>query len=401
MSLRVYVDPVCPYAYAASELVEAAARALGTDVVWEPVLLGALLRAHGRPDVPMDAMPAAKRRQIEADVRRRAAFHGLPLVFPAGHPVRSVDALRCALAVREDQRGELLHALFRAAWQQGRSLADRAVLQELVAPYGLDVDTVCGDPALRDALRQRTDAALARGVFGVPSFALDGSDDLDWGVDRLEAFVTRHGGTWKAPAPTGTAAAEPVVEVFHDVASPFSYLGVMQVEAAAACHGAQVVFTPILLGGLFQAIGTPIVPIATFSARRQAWTVRDMHLAAERAGVPFRYPEAFPLRTVHAQRVLVQEPRATRALYDAAWGRGLDVGQPEVLAEALSDFDADALLAGCADPAVKAGLRAHTERAVALGVCGVPTFRVGERLFWGQDRLDQVDAVLAGWAPPC
>ena len=101
-------------------LVESVARALDAEVVWEPVLLGALLKAHGRPDVPMDAMPEAKRRMVDADIRRRAAWHGVPLTFPEGHPVRSVDALRCLLAVSEGRRGELLHVLFRAAWQQGQ-----------------------------------------------------------------------------------------------------------------------------------------------------------------------------------------------------------------------------------------------------------------------------------------
>jgi len=405
--LRVWVDPACPFAYVATELVEDAARALGAEVVWEPVLLGALLKAHGRPDVPMDAMPAAKQRHTEHDIRRRAAWHGVPLRFPEGHPVRSVDALRCLLAVDEPRRGELLHVLFRAAWQQGRSLSDRAVLQELCGPFGLDVDALCADPAVRQALRNRTEEALDNGIFGVPTFQLEGHSERCWGVDRLEAFVDRHGGRWDAPRPTLPCPTEPrpVIELFHDVASPFSYLGAMQVDRAAAEAGVEVVRTPILLGGLFHAIGTPIVPIHTFSERRQAWVNEDLEHAAASAGVPFRFPEAFPLHTVAAQRVLIQQPEATQPLYDAAWGQGRNLGDVGVLKAVLdgAGFDADALLAGTSAPAVKGALRANTERAVALGVCGAPSFRVGSAngddgpLFWGQDRLDQVAAAARGW----
>jgi 2-hydroxychromene-2-carboxylate isomerase len=375
--------------------------------VWEPVLLGALLKAHDRPDVPMDTMPPSKRRQLDDDLRRRAAWHGLPLVAPPNHPVRTVDALRCLLAVDDGRRGELVHVLFRAAWQQGRSLADRRVLQELVAPFGLDVEAVRTDPAVRDALRRRTADAVADGIFGVPTFWLEGHDERCWGVDRLEAFVARHGGRWTAPSPALGTTPTPAstVELFHDVASPYSYLGVAQIDAVAARHGARVRLTPILLGGLFHAIGTPVVPIATFSARRQAWLGEDMKHAADAAGVPFRFPEGFPLRTVTAQRVLIQEPAATGAMYEAAWGQGRDVGQQQVLADVLTGggWDAERLLAGASNPTVKAQLRANTERAVALGVCGVPTFRVGSPggddgpRFWGQDRLDQVGAALRGW----
>jgi len=407
MRLHAYVDPACPYAYIATELLEDAAQALGAELVWEPVLLGALLKAHDRPDVPRDGMPPAKQRQLDDDLRRRASWHGLPLAAPADHPVRTVDALRCLLAVDPTQLGDLVHVLFRAAWQQGRSLADRRVLQELVAPFGLDIDTVRADATVREDLRQRTARAVDEGVFGVPTFWIEGTDERCWGVDRLEAFVARHGGHWEAPRPHLPPSSGKIhaVELFHDVASPYSYLGAAQIGALAARHHAEVRLTPILLGGLFHAIGTPIVPIATFSPSRQAWQGRDMHHGADAAGVPFTFPEAFPLRTVTVQRVLIQQPRATTAVYAAAWGQGRDVGKHEVLADVLTTagFDAEALLSGASDPAVKAQLRANTDRAVALGVCGVPTFRVGSadgddgHRFWGQDRLDQVDAALRGW----
>ena len=98
----------------------------------------------------------------------------------------------------------------------------------------------------------------------------------------------------------------------------------------------------------------------------------------------------------------LQEPAAMSVLYRAAWAEDRNIGDPEVLVQVLDahGFDGQALLAGTADPAVKARLRANTERAVAAGICGVPTFVIdGEVLFWGQDRLDQVELALRGWRP--
>lgn len=395
-----WFDLVCPYAYMASERIEEAAARMGRPLCWEPVLLGGLLRALGRPDVPMEAMPSNKRDRNDDDLRRRARWLGVPLVRPSGHPMRTVDAMRCLVATPASERGELAHRLFRAAWQEGHDLGDRTTLQRLVGD-SLDVSAVAQDAAVRDGLRDATARAVSQGLFGVPSFGLEQPDE--WGVDRLERFVVRHGGQGPASPCAGSFTGTPhdVVEVFHDVASPYSYLGAMQVAAVAAATGAQVQWTPILLGGLFRTIGTPIVPIATLPPTRQAWLRVDMDRAAHAAGVGFRFPVGFPLRTVLPQRVQIVEPAATAPVYRAAWQDGRDVGEPSVLGEVLDQagLDGASLLAQAAEPAVKQALIDHTARAVGLGVCGVPTFRVGPALFWGQDRLDQVSAALRGWCP--
>jgi len=391
--MEFWFDVVCPYAYLASTQVEALAAEAGVTVRWRPVLLGGLLRAHQRPDVPESVMPANKKALNRADVARRAQWLGQPLSWPAAHPRRTVDAMRCLVACAEEQVPALAAVLYRAYWVDGLDVADRGVLQGLVAPFGLDVEALCADPVVRQGLFDATDEAVQRGVFGVPTVAV--GDGMWWGVDRLSFVREALGVPAEAPRDGGRRGGR--LELFHDVASPFSYLGVTQARRVAAAAGAELVYTPILLGGLFKSIGTPIVPLATFSPPQQRWVARDLEAWAARWGMPFAFPAGFPLRTVTAQRVMIAEPGCTEAIYAAAWANDRDVGRPEVLAAVLDEagFDADALRARAATPAVKGLLRANTERAEAVGVCGVPSWRVDEgELFWGQDRLDQVFAAL-------
>jgi len=393
-----WFDVVCPYAYLASTQVAALAAEAGVEVRWRPVLLGGMLRAQQRPDVPEDTMPANKKALNRADVARRASWLGQPLSWPDAHPRRTVDAMRCLVACPEAQVPALAAVLYRAYWVDGLDVADRTVLQGLCAPFGLDVSALCGDPAVRRGLRQNTDDALAAGVFGVPTFGV-GTQHF-WGADRID-FVRQALGLSPEPRRSGSRRGGRL-ELFHDVASPFSYLGVTQARRVADAAGAELILTPILLGGLFKSIGTPIVPLATFSPDRQAWVARDLDAWAARWGVGFGFPGGFPLRTVAAQRVMVAEPDATEWIYNAVWSHDRNISDPLVLRQVLDDagFDGPGLLERATDPAIKAQLRANTERAEAVGVCGVPSWRVDDRwLFWGQDRIDQVQATLCGaWA---
>ena len=98
----------------------------------------------------------------------------------------------------------------------------------------------------------------------------------------------------------------------------------------------------------------------------------------------------------------LQQPKTTSLIYDAAWGKGIDVGNPENLRTLLDEagFDGKALIDGTQNPAVKAQLFENTARAIEQGVCGAPSFRINETtLFWGQDRLAMVEAACSGWVP--
>ena len=120
-------------------------------------------------------------------------------------------------------------------------------------------------------------------------------------------------------------------------------------------------------------------------------------LDAAEAGLPFKRPSQFPRGSLLAARiVLASEDQGwvgdfCRRVYHANFAEDRDIGQPEVINEILIDLklDAQALRARAEAPETKQALRARTERAIELGIFGSPTWRVGNELFWGSDRVDQ------------
>jgi 2-hydroxychromene-2-carboxylate isomerase len=379
--LHFYYDVVCPYAYLASTRVVRFAESAGVNLIEHPILLGGLFSAAGAPQVPAAGAAPAKVRLGTLDLHRQAERAPAALDLNRAHPQRSVEAMRLVTAAPPAVRRPLRDAIFRAYHvNQGR--IDREALAPLAAAHGVPLSAV-DDPQIKDALRAETETAAALGVFGVPTFRL--GDRLWWGNDRLDAVAHA---LRVPPLPEtvilGPTPAPPVVEVFHDPSSPYSYLGVSRVEALAAEVGASVRWTPILLGALFSDIGTPLVPIATFSTPKQAWVMADLADAAARQGLPFRFPHAFPLRTVLALRVLQQAPAATHIVYRAAWAHNRDIGDPAVLQGVLDDegFAGADLIANASSESSKQMLRDSTTRAAALGVCGAPSFRVEMRAYW-------------------
>ncbi len=181
--LRFFVDIGSPYAWLAAERV--AAGALGDDVVWEPVLLGAIFRSRGSGSWSLtDARSAG----IE-EVERRAAAYGLPPVhWPEPWPGNMLPAMRAATAAAEagSARAFLLSAL-RAGFVDGRDLSDPAAVRDAASSAGLDGDELLAaatTPEVKAALKQRTERAIALGVQGVPSFVVGGQ--VLWGDDRLD-----------------------------------------------------------------------------------------------------------------------------------------------------------------------------------------------------------------------
>jgi 2-hydroxychromene-2-carboxylate isomerase len=204
------------------------------------------------------------------------------------------------------------------------------------------------------------------------------------------------------------------VELWFDFSCPYAYLASRRIEEITRAHGASLSLQPMLLGGVFRAIGAGDGPMRTQGAAKAAHNFRDMHRWAERMGVPFRMPAAHPMRTVRALRVFLALPHdrwidAMHAIYAAYWQRGEDVTQDAVIAGALAGAGIgaaviDAALAAADSEPIKAELRERTDRAVALGIFGAPAFVVPRAagapvLIWGQDRLDVLAAVLAGWDP--
>ena len=191
------------------------------------------------------------------------------------------------------------------------------------------------------------------------------------------------------------------VEFFFDFGSPTSYLAWTQLPRLAADAGAQLLWRPMLLGGVFKATGNASPAMVPAKGR---WMNQDMARWAKRYDVPLAMNPYFPINTLTLMRGAtglqlrqpVQFERYVETVYRAMWEAPCNMGDPAVLAQVLQrdGFDADGLLALAGDPEVKARLVATTEEAVARGVFGAPTMFVGEQMFFGQDRLDFVREAL-------
>ncbi len=191
------------------------------------------------------------------------------------------------------------------------------------------------------------------------------------------------------------------VEFYFDFGSPYSYLAYKALPGIAAELGAEIVWRPMLLGGVFKATGNHSP--AEIPAKER-WTRGDLERWARRYGAAFTRNPHFPINTLTLMRGAVgmqmRGPdfhKYVDAIYRAMWEEPRDLGQPDELAAVLrrAGFDVDAFQSLISDPAVKEQLKQNTDEAVARGVFGAPTFFVGEQMFWGQDRLDFVAEALA------
>ena len=190
-------------------------------------------------------------------------------------------------------------------------------------------------------------------------------------------------------------------EFFFDFGSPTSYLAWTQLPRLAADCGAQLVWRPMLLGGVFKATGN-VSPVTVPAKGR--WMNQDMARWAQRYGVSLAMNPHFPINTLTLMRgatgLQMRQPadfeRYVDTVYRAMWETPCNMGDPVVLAQVLQrdGFDVEGLLALVNDAEVKARLVATTEEAVARGVFGAPTMFVGERMFFGQDRLEFVREAL-------
>jgi 2-hydroxychromene-2-carboxylate isomerase len=194
------------------------------------------------------------------------------------------------------------------------------------------------------------------------------------------------------------------VEMFFDFSCPYAYLASEVIEDVCARHGAALAWRPMLLGGVFRAIGEGDGPMSKQSALKAADTRRDALRWAARRGIPLVFPDAHPMRTVRALRVLLGLPEpawpaAIHAIYRAYWRDGADIRRDDVILSTLAGVGIDAAAALASADDRKDELRRRTDEAVARGVFGAPAFFTKGVMLWGQDRLHWLEAVLDGWRP--
>jgi 2-hydroxychromene-2-carboxylate isomerase len=200
-----------------------------------------------------------------------------------------------------------------------------------------------------------------------------------------------------------TRAPGPQIEFWYEFASTYSYLCAMRIEALAATAGVAILWKPFLLGPIFRAQGWDSSPFNIYPAKGKHM-VRDMERLTAARGLPFRLPSPFPQNSLHAARLaLIGHAEGwgiafTRAVYQAEFAGGADIGDKRVLRQLLAalGIDADAALARSETPENKQRLRQQTEDAQELGIFGAPSFLARGDLFWGDDRLEQALMTAAG-----
>ncbi|NOT41144.1 MAG: 2-hydroxychromene-2-carboxylate isomerase [Alphaproteobacteria bacterium] len=194
------------------------------------------------------------------------------------------------------------------------------------------------------------------------------------------------------------------LDFFFDFGSPNAYYSWKVLPGILKRTGAEANVIPVLLGGLFKLTGNQ-PPMVAFSAvkGKLAYEQLESQRFMKKHGIhAFRFNPHFPVNTLLIMSGLIAARRLgigdayIEAVLKAMWEDGLKMDDPAIAAGVLSaaGLDAQAILTATQDPAVKAELAANTEAAAARGAFGIPTFFVGEEMFFGKDRLGQVEDEL-------
>lgn len=212
--ITCYLDFISPYAYLAFEHLPQALQGLSYEVDYVPVLFAGMLQHHGQLG-PAEIGP--KRAWTYRQVLWTARQHGIPMDLPAAHPFNPLGLLRLALACPGEaaQAGQrvgrvnryVCEAVFRHVWRGGADAADTVRLQALTETLKPAQDP--RSDAVKAQLKANTAEAIARGVFGVPTFVVD--DRLFWGLDALpmlRAWI--EGSDWFDGSDWGAAQDLPV-----------------------------------------------------------------------------------------------------------------------------------------------------------------------------------------------
>jgi 2-hydroxychromene-2-carboxylate isomerase len=207
-----YFEFASPYGYLASTQVETLAARHGRAVAWRPIMLGAAFKATGAR--PLMQTPL-KGPYLLHDVPRFARLLGVPLRLPPVMPMNSLAASRACLWVEEDdpdRAKRLAKALLHAHWGEGRDLSAPDAVADVAARLGIEraaLLAAVADQRIKDRLKQQTEAAIERGVFGSPFIIVDG--EPFWGADRLaqvDAWLGKGG--WLRMRPALADSAHPM-----------------------------------------------------------------------------------------------------------------------------------------------------------------------------------------------
>jgi 2-hydroxychromene-2-carboxylate isomerase len=182
--LEFFFDYGSPFSYLADSQLKGLAERTGARVIYRPMLLGGVFKETGNSS-PITI--EAKRKYLNADLERWAKHYGVPPLHNQHFPINTIRLMRGAVAAERLGVFAAYHrAVYDAFWREGLNLDDAVVVRGVLERAGLDAERIAAvseEHAVKDALRVTTEAAVARGAFGAPTFFV--GEQMFWGNDRL------------------------------------------------------------------------------------------------------------------------------------------------------------------------------------------------------------------------
>ncbi|KAI8583018.1 hypothetical protein K450DRAFT_297588 [Umbelopsis ramanniana AG] len=448
--IEFFYDIQCPWAYIASRKIKLVAQRTNATVKYTPVLLGGIYQAvnapQGKDGSATDVMSPAKKRLTSASLARTVDTYKLPLNFHPNHPVRTVNALRLLHAVDQTYRPQLTDALYHEYWVKNSDISSEQTLLEIVKSLNFPFKvspSVFQDAKYQNALRDQTSRVVELGAPGVPYFQVrkdenDKNGPVFWGQDRtmfVEAsFLALQSGLdpldWeKTPnlasilesrvkQPMPNVAKGRKLTFYFDFSSPWAYIGFTQLWRFKAL-GCEIEYVPVVVGPLFQAVGTPAIPLNAMSESKRRCLLEDMsnwtrfwRAIMKQAGhdarkvdetIQVNWPDNFPIRSIAALRIAQLNPAIIDCVYKAAWVDNINLSDKAVLIKLLNDngFDGETLAkeADANKGNVKERMFENNKRAIQAGCCGVPSYQIdGGEVLFGQDQYHVIEDSLTASA---
>ncbi len=186
-SVDFYFDFGSPATFLAYTQIGKIAERTGAEINWKPMLLGGVFKATGNAS---PVLIPAKGRWMRRDLSRWAKHYGTEIRYPAGFPLNTLPLMRGAIGyLREDeaQFHKYVSMIFHAIWHNEVDVRDQDRFGALLVEHGFDPGAflmMIADQEVKDDLMKRTEEAVENGIFGAPSFMIDGV--LHFGQDRLD-----------------------------------------------------------------------------------------------------------------------------------------------------------------------------------------------------------------------
>lgn len=192
---------------------------------------------------------------------------------------------------------------------------------------------------------------------------------------------------------------------YYDFGSPNAYFALEALKGVSARTGLKVTMHPVLIGGIFKLTNNkpPWMAFQDVPAKMKYMQVEIQRFIKDHNLTKFKFNSAFPVNTLLAMRGAIAAQKAgvhdayVAAVFPAIWENDKDISDPAILADVLNaaGLDGEGLVAATQNPDVKQGLMDATQAVVDRGAFGLPTFFLGEDMYFGKDRVWQIEQALA------